>query len=397
VNEDGGGLLDGVHVLDLAKLIPGAAAGGALAALGADVARVEHPRGTYLRRVPPLVHGMSLLSATLDAGKRSVGLDLEHPAARPVLGRLAARADVILESSRPGVMERWGLDGAELALAGKVVLHLSAFGRDGPLANLPGHGLNLDGVAGLAFSTPDGAVAPGWMPVSVLAGPMFAVQAVCAALYRRERTGRGAELDVSCSEAGLVWQQFLGAQDWNPDVTDAEPLHGPPRAKYSVYETSDHRRMIFCAIEPRFFAAFCHEAGRSDLAEADAANAGADVEFDFATHDTALRRELEALFTTRSLDEWVAVCLAADVAVGPAYEPEELPDVAQHVARHAIRTVLVPGGEVRVPAWPVREVGDLPPTGDRVPEIGEHTVEVLDESGLSSSEIDALRADGVVR
>ena len=199
----------------------------------------------------------------------------------PVLRRLAEAADVIVESGRPGVMERWGVDGDALARAGKIVVHLSAFGRDGPLANLPGHGLNLDGVAGLGFSTPDGAVAPGWMPVSVLAGPVFAAQAACAALYRRERTGRGAELDVSCSEAGLFWQQFLGAPDWNPDVTDNEPMHGPARAKYSVYETKDHRRMIFCAIEPRFFAAFCREAGRPDLAEADAPNAG--VEFDFAS------------------------------------------------------------------------------------------------------------------
>ncbi len=231
VDDDDGRLLEGVRVLDLAKLIPGAAAAGALAALGADVVRVEQPAGTYLRRVPPLVHGVSMLSATLDAGKRSVGLDVEHAGAPPVLRRLAEHADVIVESGRPGVMERWGVDGAALAQAGKVVVHLSAFGRDGPLANLPGHGLNLDGVAGLGFSTPDGAVAPGWMPVSVLAGPVFAAQSACAALYRRERTGRGAELDVSCSEAGLFWQQFLGGPNWNPDVTDNEPMHGPARGE----------------------------------------------------------------------------------------------------------------------------------------------------------------------
>lgn len=388
-------LLAGVQVLDLAKLIPGAAAAGALAALGADVVRVEQPTGTYLRRVPPLVHGVSILSAALDAGKRSVGLDVEHIDAAPVLRRLAARADVIVESGRPGVMERWGLDGDALAHDGKIVVHLSAFGRDGPLASLPGHGLNLDGVAGLAFSTPDGAVAPGWMPVSVLAGPVFAAQAACAALYRRERTGDGAELDVSCSEAGLVWQQFLGAPMWNPAVTDNEPMHGPPRAKYSVYDTRDGRRMIFCAIEPRFYRAFCLAAGRPDLVEADTPNA--DREFDFASHDRELRAELEAVFRTRTLDEWVAVCLAADVAVGPAYEPAELPTVPHHVARAAIRTVTVPGGgEVQVPAWPIRAVGRPPLPCDRVPDIGEHTEGVLRELGYDERDVDAFRTSGLI-
>lgn len=394
VTADDGRFLDGIRVLDLAKLIPGAAAAGMLAGLGADVIRVEPPGGTYLRRVPPLVHGTSVLTAMFDAGKRSATLALGHPDAAPVLAKLAKWADVIIESGRPGVVENWGLDSAAAVDDGKVIVHLSAYGRDGPLASLPGHGLNLDGVAGLAFSGADGAVAPGWAPVSVLAGPAFAVQAATAALYRRERTGRGAEIDVSCSEAGLVWQAFLGAPLWNPDVTDYTPLHSPPRAKYSVYETSDARRMIFCAIEPRFFDAFCREAGRHDLAEREAAHTG--DEFDFANTDTQLRSELEELFASRTLEEWVAVSLAADVAVGPAYEPEHLPDAPQHQARHAIRTVQVPGGDVRVPAWPIRAVGSPPPRCETVPVVGEHTDRVLDAVGVPAEERARLRDAGVI-
>jgi alpha-methylacyl-CoA racemase len=390
---DDGRLLAGVRVLDLAKLIPGAATAGMLVALGADVVRVEPPGGTYLRRVPPLVHGTSVLSTMLDAGKRSVTLAVGAPGSRPALHRLAAWADVVVESSRPGVVERWGLDPPALAARGKVVVHLSAYGRDGPLASLPGHGLNLDGVAGLAFSSADGAVAPGWMPVSVLAGPAFAAQAACAALVRVAREGRGAELDVSCSEAGLVWQTFLGAPGWNPDATGDGELHGPPRAKYSVYATADGRRVIFCAIEPRFFEAFCREAGRDDLARREAEHAG--DEFDFATHDTGLRRELEALFSTRPLEEWIGVSIAADVAVGPAYEPADLPEVPQHLARRALRRVAVPGGETVVPAWPVRTAGQPPPRCDRLPEVGADTEAVLREVGLSSSEVARLREEGL--
>jgi crotonobetainyl-CoA:carnitine CoA-transferase CaiB-like acyl-CoA transferase len=390
VEQDDGRLLAGVRVLDLAKLIPGAAAAGALAALGAEVVKVEQRGGTYLRRVPPLVHGAGIIHCTLDAGKRSVVLDVEHDGAAELLRRLAPRFDVVVESGRPGVMERWGLDGASLADAGVVVLHLSAYGRDGPLAPLPAHGLNLDGVAGLGFSTPAGGVAPGWMPLSVLAGPVFAAQAVAAALYRRARTGRGAELDVSCSEAGLFWQQFLGAPGWNEHVEAWQPLHGPPQARYSVYETADRQRVVFCAIEPRFFAAFCREAGRPDLA--DAADAG--VEFDFAGGDDALRLELEHLFATRTLEEWVGVFLAADVAAGPAYEPVVLDAVPQHRQRAAIRTVvLADGNTVRVPAWPIRVVGAPPPPCVDVPG---HTREVLTDLGFRAAEIDALAARGVV-
>jgi alpha-methylacyl-CoA racemase len=393
VEQDDGRLLAGVRVLDLAKLIPGAAAAGALAALGAEVVKVEQPGGTYLRRVPPLVHGAGIIHCTLDAGKRSVVLDVEHEEAAELLGRLAPRFDVIVESGRPGVMEHWGLDGASLADAGAIVLHLSAYGRDGPLAPLPAHGLNLDGVAGLAFSTPAGGLAPGWMPLSVLAGPVFAAQAVAAALYRRERTGRGAELDISCSEAGLFWQQFLGAPGWNDHVEEWLPLHGPPQARYSVYGTADQQRVIFCAIEPRFFAAFCREAGRPDLA----ASADAGVEFDFAGGDDALRRELEQLFATRTLEEWVGVFLAADVAAGPAYEPEALGGVPQHQHRGAIRTVVLhDGATVRVPAWPIRAVGALPPECVDVPGPGQHTRAVLTDLGFATTEIDAMAARGVI-
>lgn len=386
------GLLAGITVLDLSKLIPGAAAAGMLAALGADVVKVEQPGGDYLRRVPPLVHGSGVIHCTLDAGKRSVVVDQFADGSADVVQWLARTADVIVESGRPGVVERKGLETAALLADGAIVLHLSAFGRDGPLSSLPAHGLNLDAVAGVAASTPEGAVAPGWMPLGVLAGPAFAAQAVAAALWRRERTGRGAELDVGCSEAALVWQQMLGAPYWNPEMTDEMPLHGgPPNARYWIYDTADGHRVAFCAIEPRFWESFCRTVGREDLI-----GSADDSDFDFGTHEEQLRDELRVLFAGRTREEWVDVFIRADVAASPIYEPAEIPGVEHVRARGALRTVRVPGGEVLVPAWPIRELGATAPSCTRVPDVGEHTDEVLREAGLGAAEIERLRGQGVV-
>lgn len=389
------GLLDGVRVLDLSKLIPGAATAGALAALGADVVKVEQPEGDYLRRVPPLVHGHGILGATLDAGKRSVVVDRFADGSAEVLTRLAANVDVVVESSRPGVMERDGLDGIALVASGLVVAHVSAFGRDGPLSSLPAHGLNLDAPAGLAFSNPNGTVADGWMPISVLAGPLFAATGIAAALWRRERSGRGSELDVSCFEAGVFWQQMLGAPYWNDGVTGAIPLHGgDPKARYSMYDTADGHRVAFCAIEPRFFEAFCRDIGREDLLVENPD----DSEFDFGAEEAELRAELEQIFVSRSRAEWADVFVRADVAAAPVYEPEEIPDTPQAVARGAVRTVTMADGVVvRVPAWPVREVGIERPACDRHPAVGEHTEAVLTEAGFSPDEQETLAAGGLIR
>lgn len=387
------GLMAGVRVLDLSKLIPGAATAGALAAMGADVVKVEQPEGDYLRRVPPLVGGHGILGATLDAGKRSVVVDRTAAGSVDVLRRLVASFDVVVESGRPGVMERDGLDGSELADSGIVVAHVSGFGRDGPLASLPAHGLNLDAAAGLAFSNPNGTVADGWMPISVLAGPVFAASGIAAALFRRERSGTGAELDVSCADAGVFWQQMLGAPYWNDDVSDALPLHGgDPKARYSMYDTADGHRVAFCAIEPRFFEAFCRDIGREDLL----AEPPKGSEFDFGVEDAKLRAALETVFASRTRDEWTEVFVRADVAASPIYSPEEIPDTAQAQARDVVRTVTAPdGASLRVPAWPVREVGIDRPACDRLPEVGEHTGAVLTEAGFSDDERASLADAGI--
>ncbi len=383
-----GAFLEGVRVLDLSKLIPGAAAAGLLASLGADVVKVEAPEGDYLRRIPPLAHDVGIMHAMFDAGKRSVAFDPQTAEGRDVLNKLTAWADVVVESGRPGAVERLGVSAPELVANGVIVAHLSAYGRTGPLAPLAAHGLNLDGAAGLATTRPDGGLYTGWMPLGTVGGPLVAAYAVAAALFRRERTGEASEIDVSCAESALIWQVFHGAFLWNGDVEGFEPVDGPPKARYAVYRSSDDRRMIFCAIEPRFWTAFCAAADRPDLAER--GEPGADV--DFGTHDRWLADELTTLFRSRPFDEWLDLFLAADVPAGPAYEPEDVPDVAHVLARGALRRVRITGGaEIVVPSWPVREAGAEPLPLVDVPGIGQHTAEVLAEAGCSEEEIAATR------
>ena len=259
------GALDGISVLDLSRLLPGPMCTWYLQGQGATVTKVEQPGvGDYLRYVPPYGEdGVSLWFSALNAGKRSVALDLRTPAGRDALLALLESTDVLVEGFRPGVMKRLGLDPLDLRarFPRLIIASISGFGQDGSHRHRPGHDLGYCGLAGaLATATrredtgiPD---VPGIQLADIAGGALTSAFGIAAALFRRATTGEGDWLDVSMTDAVLPFlvpaltQHAAGS----PVSPGAEALTGGSPS-YQVYRCADGGLLAFAPIEPQFQAA----------------------------------------------------------------------------------------------------------------------------------------------
>jgi len=287
--------LDGILVVDFTRYLPGAYASRELLRLGARIVRVEGPGGDPMRESAPA------WDAALRAATESVVSDLKTD---PSLAQaLASRADVVLESFRPGVAARLGI-GPEDVPASTVYCSITGFGPDGRHAARAGHDLNYLGWAGVLEDT-----APEWPPVQVAdlaAGALSAVVEILAALLVRERKGQGARIVVSMTHRShdLVAHRLGG-----------EPV---PRmltgglACYRTYGTADGRHLTVGALEPKFFARLCELIGRPEL-----------VERQYAADQHDLADELSEIFEARSLADWLVHFGDEDVCVGPVWTRDE--------------------------------------------------------------------------
>jgi alpha-methylacyl-CoA racemase len=309
--------LGGTLVVDFTRYLPGAFASSELRRLGARVVRVEQPRGDPMRQTARDWHD------ALNAGKESVVCDL--PADLRLAQALLERADVVLESFRPGVAARLGIGPAD-APARTVYCSITGFGLGGEHEQRAGHDLNYVGFAGLLETT-----APALPPVQaadLAAGALGAVTEVLAALLAREQSGRGARLVISMTH---------GAHRLLPGV----PVLTEGFACYSIYDCANRRRLTVAALEPRFFSRLCELVGKPELAERQ-----------YDADQPALRAELADVFSTRSLEDWLHVFEGEDVCVGP----------------------------VATRAEAARTFGSLPP--EAAPELGAHTATWREELGL---------------
>jgi alpha-methylacyl-CoA racemase len=359
--------LSGVRVLDLTRLVPGAFATLMLAEMGADVIKVEDPRGgDPMRHFPPLLDGRGVYDLLLNRGKRSVALDLREPANAAVLDRLVSRADIVVESFRPATAKRLGVSADQLRARYPRLIHCSitGYGQTGPYADRPGHDLNYVALSGvLGLDRPSPARLPRMFVADVGGGAMSSVIGVLAALYSRERTGEGASIDLSMHEAALYWLMLPAARELLDDghrATGDLPVFGA-HACYNVYETRDGEQLALGALEPKFWSTFCRAIGRDDLI------ARQDREGD---DQAQVLTEVRRVFASKSRDEWLAFFAGHDVALTPVNRPAEALDDPHVTARGAV----VRGHDLRAVRPPfARVVADLSPA----PALGEHTGEVL--------------------
>lgn len=281
--------LAGLLVVDFSRYLPGAYAARELLRLGARVVRVEAPEGDPMRRTAPA------WDAALRAGTESVVCDLKADAR--LARALCARADVVLESFRPGVAARLGIGPADVPER-TVYCSITGFGAEGRHVRRAGHDLNYLGWAGALADT-----APALPPVQaadLAAGGLGAVVRILAALLERRRTGRGARLVVSMTH---------GAHDLVAFRRGGEPLPRPLTgglACYRIYATADGRFLTVAALEPRFFARLCELLGRPELSARQ-----------YDPDQESLASELAQAFAGRALGEWLTLFEGEDVCVGP--------------------------------------------------------------------------------
>ncbi len=378
--------LSGLKVLDLSRLLPGPYASLVLADLGADVLKIEAPEGgDYLRWMPPLTGKVSWAFFALNAGKRSIAIDLKAPEGRDLVLRLAADADVLIEGFRPGVMDRLGLSYDALAAINPRLVYcaITGFGQTGPYRDAPGHDLDYLALAGVLGLGGPSDRPPQVLPIQVadIGGSLWALVAILAALQARHTTGRGRFLDVSMTDGATGFltaalASHLGGNT-KPPPRGADTLTGGLLC-YGVYETKDHKYLAVAPLEPKFWAAFCDKVGHSEWLK--------------RQFDPSLRHELEALLKSKTRSEWEAVFHDSEACVEPVLAPDEVLNHPLHVARKLLTTSTDGLSRIRTP---VRHL-DAPPSGP-APGLGEHTREALIALGLTDAEVDALITRRVVK
>jgi alpha-methylacyl-CoA racemase len=374
--------LDGMRVLDLSRLLPGGFCSLLLADFGADVIKVEDMgAGDYLR-----ADAAAFLA--LNRGKRSIRVDLKHPAGHDAFLRLARDADVVLESFRPGVMDRLGVGYERLREEnpGLVYCAISGYGQDGPYAGRAGHDTNYLARIGLLDLTgdPDGPPVQSSGQIADLGGgALMAAFGILAALRERDRSGEGQLVDVSMTDGALSWLAMDAA--WYL-------AGGPPPKRgrvelaggllcYRPYRCADGW-VAFGALEPKFWRAWCEGVGRPALGER---------QFDAVGSET--HREVEAVFATRTRAEWEAFNDEHDCCIEPVLALDEA--LESDLVR--AREMVVQVGPARVLGTPVK-LSRTPadPARAGAPELGGDTDAVLAEAGFGADEIAALREAGAV-
>ena len=393
------GALSGLRVLDLSRLLPGGFCSMLLADLGAEVLKVEDTgMGDYIRWAPPYHEGAedsskSALYLSLNRGKRSIRLDLKREGGRDVLLRLARDYDVLLESFRPGVLERLGVgyEALKRENPGLVYCAISGYGQDGPNRGRSGHDMNYLGLNGLLGLTGDADGAPiqsAGQIADLGGGALMAAFTILAALRERDRSGQGQFLDVSMTDGSLSWLAMSAAEYF---ASGQPPQRGRLNLSggiicYRPYACKDGH-VTLGALEPKFWKAWCEGVGREDLIESQFQAPGSDA-----------HGEVETIFMERTREEWRRFASEHDCCLEPVLGLDEALDSELVREREMVAEVDQPGAQapVRLLNFPVK-LSRTPgaPQGPG-PALGEHTDEVLEAAGYSAEEITELKEKGAV-
>jgi alpha-methylacyl-CoA racemase len=394
--------LEGVRVLDLTRLLPGGFCTLLLADLGADVLKIEDTAGgDYIRWMPPYYGGDaeradgtgSAYFLALNRNKRSLKVNLKHPQGRDILLRLAEDNDVLVESFRPGVMDRLGVGYESLAERnrGLVYCAISGYGQNSPLRDRSGHDINylaLAGLLGLTGRRGGPPIQSAGQIADLGGGGLMAAVGILAALRERERSGAGQVVDISMTDGALSWLSMVIARFFCagevPKRGDLELAGGI--LCYLPYKTADGGWVSLGALEPKFWHNWCDGVGRPDLK---------DAQFEHPSSDAG--KKVAGVFRRRTRDEWTAFAADHDCCLEPVLDLDEALAHEQTIARGMVVELNQPRiGPVRQVGFPIT-LSRTPAAIERpAPALGEQTDEVLGAIGYDSERIERLRAEGVV-
>jgi crotonobetainyl-CoA:carnitine CoA-transferase CaiB-like acyl-CoA transferase len=388
------GALDGFRIIDATQVISGPLATRILADQGADVIKIEPPIGDILRHMGGLA-GLSPTFATTNRSKRSVVLDLKQDAALDALKELVKTADVFIQNNRPGAAERMGMGEKALREINPRLIYVSicGFGETGPYAHKRVYDPLIQGMSGLAEIQGGVGGRPRLMRVIIpdKVTALTASQCITAALLARERTGKGQHIRVSMLDAviAFAWPEGMA---YHTFIADGLPRTKPVARRDLVYQTRDGY-MIASTVAHREWQGFCRAVGKLEWLEDERFQNTAGL---VANAKERLEMMAEVLLT-RDTDDWLEALDREDVPCAPVMQRDHLHEHAQVIENGIIVEDDHPvAGRMRQ-ARPAEQMDGTPSAIRRpAPTLGQHTLEVLEEVGLSESQIDDLRQAGAL-
>ncbi len=390
--------LDGMRVLEITQVMSGPFCGLLLGDLGADVIKVEKPGGDDSRRMaPPEINGESAAFMAINRNKRGLGLNLKSEDAREIFRELAVKSDVLIENFRPAAMQEFGLGYSDLSALNPALIYcsISGFGQTGPYRERRGFDLVAQAMSGLMSITGQADQPPVkvGVPIADLNAGIYACYAILAAYIHRLKTGEGQRIDTSLLEGGLAYTF------WESSIYFATGVSPPPMgsahrlsAPYQALRAADGY-LALGAANQRTWAQLCTAIGRLDLL--------ADPRFTTNADRTQNQRELaeilEAVFSAKSVAEWLTALEQAGVPAGPVYNMEQVYNDPQVRAREMVLDVEHPvAGLTKAIGLPVK-LSQTPGQIRRpAPTLGQHTDEILGELGMSAELIASLRERQVI-
>jgi len=389
-------ILEGVKILDLSRLLPGAMCSMMLADMGADVLKVEDTsQGDYMRWMPPMVNEVSAYFLLTNRNKKSMKLDLKAPQGKEIFIKLVKQHGVVLESFRPGVMDRLGLGYEVLKKEnpGIVYCALSGYGQDGPYRDLVGHDINYIALGGILSSTgteEGGPSIPSVQIADIGVGSLMSSIGILSAIINQKTTGKGCFIDVSMLDGVVFWTQLAFAEYFSSGKSPKpgnEMLTGKFPC-YNVYQTKDNRYIAVGALETKFWATLCTAIGRTDL-----------IEHQYATGEknNEVIKELKNIFLKMDKDEWVDLFSDKDICFAPVNTLDEVYKDAQLKYRRMFFEMdHLSDGKIRQIKLPLKyadicEKADFP-----APLYGEHTDGILRDLDYVDQDIERLREQGII-
>jgi alpha-methylacyl-CoA racemase len=394
--------LEDVKILDLTRLLPGGFCTLLLADLGADVVKVEDTgQGDYVRWAPPYYGSeeqtplgtRSAIYLALNRNKRSIRVDLKQDQGRQALIKLAESADVLVESFRPGVLEKLGVGYEVLRQANPALVYcpITGYGQTGPNRDRAGHDMNylgLNGVLGLTGEAGGPPIQSGAQIADLGGGGLMAAVGILAALQEARRSGDGQMVDISMTDGSLAWLVMEAGRYFGSGEVPkrGEVMLSGGIICYRPYEAKEG--WVTCgALEPKFWTAFCRGVGREDL-----------IEHQFDRPGSGAHREVAEIFKTKTREEWRAFNDDHDAMIEPILDLDEA--LASELIREREMVISYEQpefGEIKQLGFPIK-LSRTPASVERpAPALGEHTAEVLTEAGYSAGEVQALEESGAAK
>lgn len=382
------GPLVGIRILDLTRLLPGPVATLHLADLGAEVIKIEDPLiGDYARTLGSAQQDENGQSSAyfrmINRNKQGLQLDLKKPEGVEVFLRLAAQADVIIESFRPGVMDKLGVGYATVAACNPKIAYcsISGYGQDGPYKDLAGHDINYLGYAGVLeqIGSEGGApVIPNFQIADLLGGALTAAMGILAAVLEAQRTGQGRYIDVSMTDSVLAHSYFtmLRLSDAGRSAPRGTDVLSGGMPCYATYRCADGRFMAVGALEGKFWKRCCNVLEQPAWLT--------------RQWDAGLRSEMGELFATRARDDWASLFATVDCCVTPILSPEEALANEQISARQMVFSA---DGLTQF-APPLKISGFDFSIRQPAPKAGEHTTAILAAAGFTAADIERMAGAG---